>query len=373
MISDLSEIKSKNVLLKNGLNVHYLETGYEENKLKPCIIMLHGFPELSYSFRKIMLYIGKHGFHIIAPDQRGYGSTIGWSKDLLNLNKFNMLTLANDIYQLKKSLSIEKSPIILGHDFGSTVASFCSLLYPNNFSKLIIMSTPFTGPPNSSYFDYDKSNSIYSINQKLNNLHPPKKHYQHYFSSNTANDDIINCKQGLHNFFRQYFYFKSADWKKNNPHLLKSWDTNELIKVPNYYIMDFNKSMPQTVEYILPNNFKYKDSNWITEEDISVYCSHFKETGFQGALNWYKAMYNQEQIDIISSLKLPENITIPSLFIAGKKDWGIYQKPHDFNIMKEKTLLNLIDASILDGAGHWVQQEQPKKVAEIILNFLNKT
>ena len=63
MISDLSEIKSKNVLLKNGLNVHYLETGYEENKLKPCIIMLHGFPELSYSFRKIMLYIGKHGFH----------------------------------------------------------------------------------------------------------------------------------------------------------------------------------------------------------------------------------------------------------------------------------------------------------------------
>ena len=210
------------------------------------------------------------------------------------------------------------------------------------------------------------------MNIKLNKLIPAKKHYQMYFSSKEANKDIMLCSQGLSSFFRSYFHFKSYDWKLNKPFKLAAWSPEELIKMPRYYIMDMNKGMPETVLDHQPTKTEVEICKWLTKEDLNVYCKRFAHTEFQGALNWYKCMTEQQQILKIKNEKLHDKISIPSCFIAGEADWGIYQKPGDLEKMKNYTLSNLKDTFIIEKAGHWVQQEQPEIVANKLTNFIKK-
>ena len=132
--------------------------------------------------------------------------------------------------------------------------------------------------------------------------------------------------------------------------------------------MDLDDDMAETVAKVTPSKEYIQTCIWLSEEDISVYESEYQRTGFQGGLNWYRASASEEnrtKLEIFSGM----NITIPSLFISGKQDWGSFQRPGTLQKM-QKICTNMKPIEFIDGAGHWVQQEQPEKVVSSILNFI---
>src|SRR5215471_1527937 len=140
-------IRSRFVPDINGLRIHVLEAGFD-TKGRPAVLLLHGFPELAYSWRKVMLPLAAAGFHVVAPDQRGYGRTTGWDADYDgDLASFRLLNAVRDALGLVAALSYRDVPLVAGHDFGASVAAWCALVRPDVFRSLALMSAPFAGPP----------------------------------------------------------------------------------------------------------------------------------------------------------------------------------------------------------------------------------
>ena len=356
------QVKRKIVKNINGLNYFYLQSGILNKKKSNVILFLHGFPELSYSYRYLMKYFSKEGYFCIAPDQRGYGNTklIKSSKD--KSNNYSIFNLTKDIYCFLNALKIYKVNLV-GHDFGSYVTCYFSLIYPNFIKSVVIMSMPFSGPKNKkNHFDIKK------INKNLGTLNPARKHYQVYFSGKSANHNMTYSKQGIFNFLRAYYHFKSFDFKGNFPFKLKNISSKHLAIMPEYYIMKKNLGMSQTVKKYMPDKLQIKNCFWLTNKDLKVYAESFKKNTFRGPLNWYKMMLDPKESEKIINLKLPLTLNFPAIFIAGKSDWGIYQKPGEFEKMKN-FFTNSFQAFIIQNAGHWVQQERPKKTFNIINKF----
>jgi pimeloyl-ACP methyl ester carboxylesterase len=140
-------IRSRIVDNINGLAMHVLEAGFE-TKGRPCVLLLHGFPELAYSWRKVMLPLAAAGFHVVAPDQRGYGRTTGWDDAYDgDLGSFRIFNLVRDALSLVSALGYRSVAAVIGHDFGSRVAAHCALIRPDVFRSVVMMSAPFAGPP----------------------------------------------------------------------------------------------------------------------------------------------------------------------------------------------------------------------------------
>ncbi len=139
-------IRSRFVRSINGLDMHVLEAGFE-GRDRPLVLLLHGFPELAYSWRKVMAPLAAAGFHVIAPDQRGYGRTTGWDADYDgNLASFRILNAVRDALGLVSALGYRDVALVAGHDFGALVAAWCALVRPDVFRSVALMSAPFAGP-----------------------------------------------------------------------------------------------------------------------------------------------------------------------------------------------------------------------------------
>src|SRR6266513_4251843 len=142
-----STIHSRHVHGINGLSMHVLEAGFE-TRGRPCLLLLHGFPELAYSWRKVMPVLAAAGNHVIAPDQRGYGRTTGWDASYDgDLASFRLLNLVRDALGLMSAFGYRSIDAVVGHDFGSFVAAWCALVRPDVFRSVALMSAPFAGPP----------------------------------------------------------------------------------------------------------------------------------------------------------------------------------------------------------------------------------
>src|ERR1700752_2849686 len=149
-------IRSRYVDGINGLRMHVLEAGFE-TKGRPCLLLLHGFPELAYSWRKVMPVLAEAGYHVIAPDQRGYGRTTGWDRDYDgDLASFRFPNLVRDALGLIAAFGYRHVDAVIGHDFGSPVAAWCSLLRPDVFRSVAMMSAPFGGTPGLPFDTVDK-------------------------------------------------------------------------------------------------------------------------------------------------------------------------------------------------------------------------
>ena len=136
-------IRSRFVDGVNGLNMHILEAGFETPD-RPCLLLLHGFPELAYSWRKIMVPLAQAGYHVVAPDQRGYGRTTGWDGDYDgDLTSYRFLNLVHDAYGLIDALGYGQVAAVIGHDFGSPVAADCALLRGDVFQRDPISTAPW--------------------------------------------------------------------------------------------------------------------------------------------------------------------------------------------------------------------------------------
>ena len=300
----------------------------------------------------------------MAPDQRGYGDTDYKNDTEKYISKFSVLNLTKDIFFLLKNLNIQRVNII-GHDFGSYISYYFSLLHPTMVESLITMSMPFGGAPSNK--SLVNTNDINTLNKNLLKLKPPRKHYQKYFASKCAVNNIENCNQGIFKFLKGYFYYKSKDYKKNKPHKLSSFSASGLSVMPEYYVMRRHLGMAETVEKASPvSNYQL---SWITDKELRIYANSFKKRGICDPLKWYKVMISSVEKKRIIELNLPRTIRTPSLFIAGDADWGPYQKPQELERMSNFFLKNFHGIKIIKDAGHWVQQENYKDCCKEILNF----
>ena len=353
----------------NGLSMHVLEAGEPGH---PRVLLLHGFPELAYSWRKIMLPLADAGYHVVAPDQRGYGRTTGWDAGYDgDLDSFRILNLVRDTLGLIAALGYRSVAAVIGHDFGSPVAANCALIRPDVFRKVALMSAPYAGPPSfasEGFKDPRSSPSRGAIFDELGKLDPPRKHYQRYYQSREANENMWRPPQGLHAFLRGYYHFKSADWTANRPFKLAGFTANELAKMPTYYVMNHDEGMAETIATEMPSAVEIAACRWLTENELAVYANEFGRTGFQGGLQWYRCTDSKRQLAELEVFA-GRTIEVPACFIAGKSDWGVYQFPGAFERMPQ-VCSQWRGAHLIDGAGHWVQQEQPEAVTRLLLDFL---
>lgn len=345
----------------NGLDMMLLEAGDEQ---APCIVLLHGFPELAFSWRKVMMPLAEAGFRVIAPEQRGYGGTAsgGYRFDD-DLQPFRMLNLVRDLLAMLAVMQVRTVALLAGHDFGSPVAAWSALTRPDIFQRVALMSAPFAGPPGLPLRDANSR-----IHDELRALPRPRRHYQWYYSTRSAEADMLKCPQGLEAFLRAYYHVKSADWPENRPHPLAAWSAGELAKLPTYYVMNADEDMARTCAPHLPDPASIAACQWLTDDEVAVYASAFRTVGLQGGLNWYRCGTNGWNTADFS-LFAGRRIDVPSMFIAGSSDWGVHQRPGDFNAMASRACSDFRGAHLLDGAGHWVQQEQAHAVADLLTGF----
>lgn len=357
-------ISSYQVDNKNGLSSHVLTAGNPDD---PCVLLLHGFPELAFSWRKIMLPLAAEGYHVLAPDQRGYGRTIGADNRFNgDVASFRLYNLVQDALGVVAAFGHKSVHSVVGHDFGSSVAAWCAVTRPDIFKSVVLMSAPFAGTPKAN----STQNSVATIDHDaLAQLNPPRKHYQWYYSIQEANDNMHQAAQGIKNFLRAYYHHKSADWANNQPHELSSWAAEDLAVLPTYYVMHKHLGMAETVATEMPDAATVESNTWLTDTELAVYAAEFKRTGFQGGLNWYRCVTSGQYNDELHNFS-GKTIDIPSLFIAGASDWGIYQKPDEYQAMQSNACSDFKGSFLIESAGHWVQQEQPEQVMAALRQFL---
>jgi len=367
-------IRSRFVDGINGLRVHVLEAGFETPG-RPCVLLLHGFPELAYSWRKVMPALAAAGYHVLAPDQRGYGRTTGWSADYDgDLAPFRFTNLVRDALGVVYAFGHHYVAAVIGHDFGSPVAAWCAVIRPDVFRAVVMMSAPFAGPPAAPFdiANHPLAPQEDSVHRDLAALPRPRKHYQWYYSTRQADADMHNAPQGLHDFLRAYYHHKSADWPGNVPHPLAAWSASELARLPTYYVMDLTKSMAETVAEVMPSRAEITANRWLPDHELAVYTAEYERNGFQGGLQWYRCG-TSGLFDAELQIWSDRRIDVPSAFISGMQDWGIYQRPGVYEAMQSRVCTRMILCELIDRAGHWVQQEQPEQVNRLLLRFLNKS
>ena len=211
---------------------------------RPAILLLHGFPELAFSWRKVMPSLAAAGYHVIAPDQRGYGRTLGWDDSYdADPDPFRIFNMTRDAIGLVYALGHRSVQMVVGHDAGAPVAAWSALIRPDLFRSVTIMSSPFEGPPS---LPFDTANGAPLLRPPLNDdeldadlarLNPPRKYYQNYQRTRGASDDMLHAPQSLHAFFRAYYFYKSADYPGNKPHPLKARTATEMAQIPTYYVL----------------------------------------------------------------------------------------------------------------------------------------
>jgi pimeloyl-ACP methyl ester carboxylesterase len=353
-------IRSRFVEGVNGLTMHVLEAG---DPADPVIVLLHGFPELAFSWRAVMPALAGAGYHVVAPDQRGFGRTTGWDDRYeADLAPFRQLGLVTDLLALLSALEIPRLAALVGHDFGSPVAAWTALIRPDIVEKVVLMSAPFAGPPSVAA---GRAPAAASLDAALAALTPPRRHYTHFFGLAHANAGLAGAPQGLTAFLRAYFHAKSGDWPGAAPHPLGEPTPQAFAQLPAYYVMDRAKGMAETVAAMAPSPAQIAACRWLPDEHLAVYAAEFARTGFQGGLNWYRAAADPA-LRVFSG----RAIDIPAAFIAGARDWGVFQSPGAFEAMASRGCRRLVACELIAGAGHWVQQEAPEATAAAILRFV---
>jgi pimeloyl-ACP methyl ester carboxylesterase len=313
-----SGIRSRYVDTNNNMRMHVLEAGFE-HRSRPCVVLLHGFPELAYTWRHQLLPLADAGFHVVAPDLRGVGRSavrpVAFDDDVL---PYALLNRVGDVLGLVRALGYNQVAAVIG--------------------------------------------------KKLAALPRPRKHYQWYSATQGANEDMWQAPQGVHDLLRALYYYKSADWSGNQPFPLKAWTAAELTKMPAYYIMDLKKGIAETVAEQMPSPEYVAACRWMTEADLQVYASEYDRTGFQGGLNLYRIFDVAGDLNIFAG----RTLDVSSCYIAGAREWGVYQTPGAFEAMQRGACTKLLGVHLVKGAGHSVAEEQPQEVNRLLIEFLQR-
>lgn len=307
----------------NGIRMHYVDEGSG-----PLVILCHGFPETWYSWRHQIRCLAEAGFRVVAPDQRGYGETEGPGRT----ESYDLCHLVGDIVGLLYDLN-EGQAIIIGHDWGSTVASTCALVRPDLFYAAGLLSVPYL--PQAFGGRRPTEAMRESTGETLD-------FYQLYFQRSGVPEaemerDVVRTLQGM-------YFSASADAPAG-----RRWRT----------IFSYSERFIDTIP--APESMPA----WIAGEDFDYCAQQFIMSGFGGPLNWYRNIdRNSELLAFLRNGRVRQ----PSFFVAGAQDPIADQYRHAFDALEE-TMPGLRFKTLIPDAGHWVQQEQPERVNELILSF----
>jgi len=330
----------------NGVRIHAVEQG-----TGPLVILVHGFPELWYSWRHQIAALADAGYRAVAIDQRGYGS----SSKFWRTDAYRVLRLVDDLTGLVAALGASQA-VLIGHDWGAPVVWTAAWLHPQLFRGVIGMSVPFSGrglialPGNP--FGERPPHEIHKVIAG-----PGLDFYQVYFSTL---DPIINeIEEDLRGWVRDLMWSVSGDALAQAGFTLQGQDPVELIRsgalclTPGQRMRDRFAS-PQ----VMPP--------WLTEEDLGVYVDALERGGFSGPLSYYYNLENNWH-DLAGQAGKP--LIVPALFIGGEYDvatwWGAEAIERAPEVMP-----NWLGSRVIKGAGHWIQQERAEESNHAILEFL---
>ena len=309
---------SSRTISANGIEIFLLEQG-----AGPLVVLCHGWPELSYSWRHQIAALAEAGFHVVAPDMRGFGRTSAPA----DISAYSIFDSVGDMVALVAALG-ETQAVIVGHDWGAPVAWHAALFRPDMFTAVAGLSVP-----------------------------PP-------FRGRGRPLDTLR-EDGITNFYWQYF------------------------QAPGVAEREFERDVPLTMRTLLGRGFSDPAASlfvedgkgflggvrvdrplpdWLSEADLAYFSEAYRKSGFRGGLNWYR------NIDRNWELTAPwqgAQIHQPSLFIAGSKDsvvTGLIGAKRVADM--ERVLPNLRRKLIIEGAGHWVQQERADEVNAALIAFL---
>ncbi|MEL6873128.1 MAG: alpha/beta hydrolase, partial [Pseudomonadota bacterium] len=301
---------------------------------------------------------------------RGYGRTTGWIDGYDgDVESYRLTAIARDAIALVAALGRREVSAVIGHDFGAPVAHTAALMRPDVFRACVMMSAPVPSPAPLPLGAAASIAEKPDVHTDLLALARPRKHYQWYYSTREAAADMIAPPERLHAFLRAYYHMKSADWAPNAPEPLASWSARELARLPDYYVMGAEQTMPEAVRSEMPTAEQIEAATWLTDADLDVYVDAFQTTGFQAALNWYRCQTegrNARDLMAFAGCKLQ----VPTAFIAGAADWGIHQVPGALAAMEMDGSVDYRGTTLIPDAGHWVQQEQPDAVVNALSGFL---
>lgn len=291
----------------------------------PPVVLLHGFPETAYSWRHQLDALADAGYRAIAPDQRGYGGTGAPAE----IDAYDQVELAADVIALFDALGVERAPVV-GHDWGSPVAWHTALLHPERVSAVVALSVPYGGRAPA----------------------PP----------------ISILEKRMGDTFFYMLYFQEPDVAERE---LEA-DVRESLRV--FYFACSGDAPPGSFFVPRPKTAKLFESMtappglppWLTEDDLSVYVSAFERSGFRGPLNWYRNIDRSWQRTAALAGKRVEQ---PALFIAGDRDPVVLFSQSSIRRMPE-VVPGLAGIRVIEGAGHWIQQERPDVVNAAIVSFL---
>jgi pimeloyl-ACP methyl ester carboxylesterase len=305
----------------NGVTLRVIEAGEHG---APVVVLAHGFPELAYSWRHQIPAIAAAGYHVIAPDQRGYGG----SSRPPAVEDYDIVKLTDDIAGLLDDVGADKA-VIVGHDWGSIVATNFPLLHPDRASACVSLSVPPTprppAPPTEQIRSSFGENFVYIL------------YFQEPGPADTElGSDVARTMRRLFGGIR------STDGEN--------------------VFLQMATPGPEGFIDRLPEPFERPD--WITQDEMDHFVAEFTQSGFTGPLNWYR---NMDRNWALTQTTPSATIDVPTLFIGGTADPAMALSPRD---RVRDIVSGPYREVLIEGAGHWLQQERPTEVNAALIEFL---
>ncbi|XLR06856.1 hypothetical protein HN51_061732 [Arachis hypogaea] len=315
----MSEVNHQRIKT-NGIWLHIAEQG-----TGPLVLLLHGFPEIWYSWRHQLKYLANHGYHAVAPDLRGYGD----SDSPISPSSYTFMHVVGDLLGLIDHFG-EQQALVVGDDWGANIGWHMSLFRPDRVKGFVAIGVPYF-PRIPTIKTVEAIRMAYGDNTHISQFQEPGRAERAF-----ARYDCLTVMKKF---------------------MLATW-TEFLAAPPGMEIIDF---LP--TPSALPS--------WITEEELMVFADKFQESGFTGAFNYYRAM------DLNWELLAPwegSKITVPTKFIAGERDFGFRSSGGTKDYVEGdlfKSLVPNLEVVIMDGH-HFIHQEKAQQVSDEILSFIRK-
>jgi pimeloyl-ACP methyl ester carboxylesterase len=321
----LAQAKPKLRMIRvNGIRMRIAEMGKG-----PLVILAHGWPESWYSWRHQIPALAAAGYHVVAPDMRGYGGT----DKPANVADYDVHHLTGDMVGIVEAMG-EKTAMLVGHDWGASVVWNSVLLHPDRFTALAALSVPFGGRGDVAPME------------RLRGVYKDNFYYQLYFQ-----------EPGV----------AEAEFDKDPRAILS-----------RLYLSPDSPREPPTVTDPkraaggwVPRLGAAKDlPPWLTKADLDFYVNEFRRTGFRGGINYYRNM--NRNWETTPQLK-GATIAVPVRFLAGEQDIVINgAKAEQLTATMKRVCTDFRGVTLYSGAGHWVQQERPAEVNAALIAFLNE-